>query len=157
VSHSSTSDEGTLLKERHGPVSDTSFPNTMSFTRAGPKRCPPPSRVFTGRRDILSQMHSYFSTNSGKRHVFVLHGLGGAGKSQIAFKFVEECQVNAAPGRYATSHRHICMLPIENVHSTYLGFQKSFSLTPLQLIPSPQTSGVLLDVSLLDENSNASK
>src|ERR1700722_14227538 len=144
VRHFSTSDEGTLLKGRHDSALDTSFPNTTSSTRAGSKRCPPPSRVFTGRRDILSQMHTYFSTNLGKRHVFVLHGLGGAGKSQIAFKFVEECQVDAAPSRYTTSLRHICMLPIETVHSTYLGFRKSFSLTPLQLIPSPQTSEVLL-------------
>jgi len=144
VRHSSTSDVGTLLKERHGSVLDTSFLNTMSSTtRAGPKRCPPPSRVFTGRQDILSQMHKYFSTNPGKRHVFVLHGLGGAGKSQIAFKFVEECQVDAAASRYATSLRHICMLPIENIHSTHLGFRKSFSLTPLQLILSLQTSEVL--------------
>src|SRR3984957_16652093 len=145
VRHSSTSDEGTLLKQRHCSVLDTSFLNAMSSsTRAGPKRCPPPSRVFTGRRDILSQMHKYFSTNLGECRVFVLHGLGGAGKSQIAFKFVKECQVDAAASRYATSLRHICMLPIETVHSTYLGFRKSFSLTPLQLIPSPQTSEVLL-------------
>src|ERR1700722_2273572 len=116
----------------------------MSSTRAGPKRCPPPSPVFTGRQDILSKMRKYFSTNSGKRHVFVLHGLGGAGKSQIAFKFVEECQVDAATSRYATSLRHIYMLPNKTVHSTHLGFRKSFSLTPLQLIPSLQTSEVLL-------------
>ena len=118
VRHSSTSDEGTSLKQRHGSVSDTSFPNTMSSTRAGPKRCPPPSRVFTGRQDILSQLHTYFSTNLGECRVFVLHGLGGVGKSQIAFKFVEECQVDAAASRYSTSLRHIYMLPIETVHST---------------------------------------
>src|SRR3984957_17045248 len=144
VRHYSTSDEGTIPKERHDSVLDPSFPNMTSSTRAGSKRCPPPSRVFTGRQDILSQMHTYFSTNLGECRVFVLHGLGGAGKSQIAFKFVKECQVDAAPSRYATSLRHICMLPIETVHSTYLGFRKSFSSTPLQLIPSPQTSEALL-------------
>jgi adenylylsulfate kinase-like enzyme len=37
-------------------------------------------------------MHAYFSKDLGKRHVFVLYGLGGAGKSQIALKFIEECQ-----------------------------------------------------------------
>jgi len=46
-------------------------------------------------------MHAYFSSDIGKRHVFVLHGLGGAGKSQIAFKFVDECQVDAETSRYA--------------------------------------------------------
>ena len=144
VRHSSTSNEGTSLKEKHRSVLDTSFPKTISSTRAGPKRCPPPSRVFTGRQDILSQMHRYFSANLGKRHVFVLHGLGGAGKSQIAFKFVEECEVDAAASRYVTSVRDICMLPIETVHSTYLDFRKSSLLTPLQLIPSLQISEILL-------------
>jgi hypothetical protein len=56
------------------------------------RRCPPSTPVFTGRQDILFQMHAYFCEDLGKRHVFVLHGLGGAGKSQIAFKFIEECQ-----------------------------------------------------------------
>ena len=48
-------------------------------------------------------MHAYFSHDVGKRHVFVLYGLGGAGKSQISFKFIEECQVDAETSRYATS------------------------------------------------------
>ena len=65
------------------------------------KGCPSPTPVFTGRHDILSKMHAYFSTNVGKRHVFVLYGLGGSGKSQIAFKFVEECQADAETHRYA--------------------------------------------------------
>ncbi|KAF8594387.1 hypothetical protein BDV93DRAFT_515829 [Ceratobasidium sp. AG-I] len=57
-------------------------------TRIG--RCPPPSRVFTGRQDILDQMDSYFSTPASlERRLFVLHGLGGAGKTQLALKFVQ--------------------------------------------------------------------
>ncbi|HXP49251.1 MAG TPA: tetratricopeptide repeat protein, partial [Bacteroidia bacterium] len=55
------------------------------------KSCPAPTGVFTGRQDVLSQMHAYFSSNIGMRHVFVLYGLGGAGKSQIAYKFVDMC------------------------------------------------------------------
>jgi len=35
-------------------------------------------------------MRSYFDTESASQRVFVLHGLGGAGKSQLAFKFIEE-------------------------------------------------------------------
>jgi len=84
-------------------------------------------------------MHAYFSDNLGKRHVFVLHGLGGAGKSQIAFKFVEECRVDAETNRYALSLRQICMLAIGSVHSTHQGSRKYFSLTPARLKPSPQT------------------
>jgi hypothetical protein len=100
----STSD-GRNIKETLGSVSDTSLPSAMPSTRAGLKRCPPPTPFFTGRKDILSQMHAYFSDNLGKRHVFVLHGLGGAGKSQIAFKFVEECRVDAETNRYVPSLR----------------------------------------------------
>ena len=134
---------GRLLNWKCGSVSDSPFSNTMPSSRAGLKRCPPPTPVFTGREDILAQMRTYFSNNLGKRHVFVLHGLGGAGKSQIAFKFVEECQVEAQASRCAPSHRQICMLAIETIHSIYQGFRKSFSLTPLRLKPSPQTSEVL--------------
>ncbi|KAJ7105326.1 acyl transferase/acyl hydrolase/lysophospholipase [Mycena epipterygia] len=53
------------------------------------KVCPPPTPHFTGRQDILQSMTTYFNTAMGQRHIFLLHGLGGAGKSQIAFKYVE--------------------------------------------------------------------
>jgi len=37
-------------------------------------------------------MRSYFDSlaESTRQHIFVLYGLGGAGKSQLAFKFIEE-------------------------------------------------------------------
>ncbi|KAJ7272229.1 P-loop containing nucleoside triphosphate hydrolase protein [Mycena rebaudengoi] len=35
-------------------------------------------------------MHAYFSQDIGKRHVCLLHGLGGAGKTQICLKFLNE-------------------------------------------------------------------
>ncbi|KAJ7448180.1 hypothetical protein FB451DRAFT_1375448 [Mycena latifolia] len=54
------------------------------------KVCPAPTVHFTGREDILQEMKEYFSTGIGRRHIFLLHGLGGSGKSQIAFKFVEQ-------------------------------------------------------------------
>src|SRR3984957_18633645 len=62
--------------------------NKKSLSRTGLRSCPPPTPVFTGREDILSQMHAYFSGNVGRCHIFVLHGLGGARKSQISFKYV---------------------------------------------------------------------
>src|ERR1700739_3152438 len=62
------------------------------------KACPAPTGVFTGRQDVLSKMHAYFSSDLGMRHIFVLYGLGGAGKSQIAYKFVDmwkrDCETN---------------------------------------------------------------
>ncbi|KAF8586138.1 FabD/lysophospholipase-like protein [Ramaria rubella] len=67
------------------------------------KACPPPVNIFTGRQDILNQMHGYFSNDIGKRHIFVLYGLGGAGKSQIAYKFVEISQHERKPKWYVIS------------------------------------------------------
>ena len=63
------------------------------------KICPPPTSVFTGRTDILLQLDKFFcpspaSLDSGKQQVFVLYGLGGAGKSQIDYKFIEQCQAS---------------------------------------------------------------
>ncbi|KAF8594058.1 FabD/lysophospholipase-like protein [Ceratobasidium sp. AG-I] len=61
---------------------------TPKHSRIG--RCPPPSRVFTGREDILEQMQSYFfDTSPMERRLFVLCGLGGAGKTQLALKFIQ--------------------------------------------------------------------
>ena len=54
------------------------------------KLCPPPVASFIGRKDILDKMRSYFDAESTSQRIFVLHGLGGAGKSQLAFKFIEE-------------------------------------------------------------------
>ncbi|KAJ7733291.1 hypothetical protein B0H16DRAFT_1696168 [Mycena metata] len=51
--------------------------------------CPPPSRIFCGRQQILNKMHHFFS-DTGIQHTYVLHGLGGAGKTQIALKFIKE-------------------------------------------------------------------
>ncbi|KAF7369456.1 FabD/lysophospholipase-like protein [Mycena venus] len=52
--------------------------------------CPPPSRIFHGRRNILDKMHDFFSSNMGSQHIYVLYGLGGAGKTQIGLKFINE-------------------------------------------------------------------
>ncbi|KAJ7081483.1 hypothetical protein C8R44DRAFT_905261, partial [Mycena epipterygia] len=52
--------------------------------------CSPPSRIFHGRQTILQQIHQYFVQPTGKQDIFLLHGLGGAGKTQIALKFISE-------------------------------------------------------------------
>ncbi|KAJ6523535.1 hypothetical protein DFH09DRAFT_198317 [Mycena vulgaris] len=61
-------------------------PYTQTVTK-----CPPPSCIFHGRRNILDKMHQFFKQDLNKQHIFLLHGLGGAGKTQIALKFIEEC------------------------------------------------------------------
>ncbi|KAJ7862029.1 hypothetical protein B0H14DRAFT_517745 [Mycena olivaceomarginata] len=52
-------------------------------------RCPPPSQIFQGRQDILERMDECFSNDTWGRHVYVLYGLGGSGKTQIALKFLD--------------------------------------------------------------------
>ena len=59
-----------------------------------PKICPLPVKYFTGRKEILDKMHQYFNSGYKSQHVFVLHGLGGSGKSQLAFKFLDDAQIN---------------------------------------------------------------
>ncbi|KAJ7747516.1 hypothetical protein B0H16DRAFT_1888734, partial [Mycena metata] len=58
------------------------------------KLCPLPVSTFTGRKDILQKMHNSFDRDPGCQNVFVLHGLGGAGKSQLAYKFAHDSQAN---------------------------------------------------------------
>jgi hypothetical protein len=52
--------------------------------------CPLPSRIFYGQQAILNKMHQFFTPDVGQQHIYVLHGLGGAGKTQIALKFIQE-------------------------------------------------------------------
>ncbi|KAJ7120145.1 P-loop containing nucleoside triphosphate hydrolase protein [Mycena epipterygia] len=39
-------------------------------------------------------MHQYFMQTTGKQDIFLLHGLGGSGKTQIALKFIAESTSN---------------------------------------------------------------
>ncbi|KAJ6450469.1 P-loop containing nucleoside triphosphate hydrolase protein, partial [Mycena sanguinolenta] len=52
--------------------------------------CPPPSKIFHGRRATLDDLHQFFADDTGKQKIYVLYGLGGAGKTQIALKFIQE-------------------------------------------------------------------
>ena len=61
----------------------------VQASQAG-NRCPPPSRIFHGRRAILNTMHEFFVQDTRKQKIYVLYGLGGVGKTQIALKFIEE-------------------------------------------------------------------
>ncbi|KAJ7872428.1 P-loop containing nucleoside triphosphate hydrolase protein [Mycena leptocephala] len=54
-------------------------------------------RIFQGRQDILAKMDEYFSKDIGERNIYVLHGLGGSGKTQIALKFLEMISRHQAP------------------------------------------------------------
>ncbi|KAJ7099158.1 P-loop containing nucleoside triphosphate hydrolase protein [Mycena epipterygia] len=69
--------------------------------------CPPPSRIFHGRQIILQQIHQYFVQTTGKQDIFLLHGLGGAGKTQIALKFIAESTSNSSVDTIDTGLKNI--------------------------------------------------
>jgi hypothetical protein len=49
------------------------------------------SMMFTGRSAYLQRLKDHFVSNGmKKRKSFLLHGLGGIGKTQICLKFIEE-------------------------------------------------------------------
>ncbi|KAK7028565.1 FabD/lysophospholipase-like protein [Favolaschia claudopus] len=80
----------------HGP-SHWNVPDTTQVlvSKVKPKQrklCPLAVTTFTGRQESLQEIHQFFDGDPRTRLVFVLHGLGGSGKSQLAFKFVEEAQ-----------------------------------------------------------------
>ncbi|KAJ7763489.1 P-loop containing nucleoside triphosphate hydrolase protein [Mycena metata] len=52
--------------------------------------CPPATRIFQGREKILVKMKEFLESNTTQQHIYVLHGLGGAGKTQIALKFIQD-------------------------------------------------------------------
>jgi hypothetical protein len=80
------------------PVSPT--PRVESIQHAKVRKlCPLPVASFTGRNEILEKMKKYFDSDVEFQRVFVLHGLGGSGKSQIAFKFLQESQANKRYGK----------------------------------------------------------
>ncbi|KAJ7049644.1 hypothetical protein C8F01DRAFT_1349343 [Mycena amicta] len=55
------------------------------------RNCPPPSEFFQGCKDILQQLdHLFQQTEQKEQKVVLLYGLGGAGKTQIALKFIAD-------------------------------------------------------------------
>ncbi|QRV95420.1 kinesin light chain [Ceratobasidium sp. AG-Ba] len=57
---------------------------------AGVKRCPAPSPTFTGYERHVSQVIGCIVGPRNERRVCVIHGLGGAGKTQVALKSIEQ-------------------------------------------------------------------
>ncbi|EDR01945.1 uncharacterized protein LACBIDRAFT_332773 [Laccaria bicolor S238N-H82] len=55
---------------------------------------PNPNNRFTGRTEVIAKLKRHFFTNTNdgakKRKFFLLHGMGGIGKTQICLKFVDE-------------------------------------------------------------------
>jgi len=54
---------------------------------------PNPSNRFTGRTEVITKLNTHFSDANDSaqlRKFFLLHGMGGVGKTQICLKFIEE-------------------------------------------------------------------
>ena len=81
---------------------------------------PPASEIFHGRQFTLDKMQQYFSEDSGKQRIYVLYGLGGAGKTQIALKFVES----------SLSQYVCCIGTVSNLQLYSLASPTYFSSTP---------------------------
>ncbi|KAJ7054862.1 hypothetical protein C8F01DRAFT_1063386 [Mycena amicta] len=66
-------------------LQDSTIQDDIVFIR----NCPPPSEFFQGRKDILQQLdHLFQQTEQKEQKSVLLYGLGGAGKTQIALKFI---------------------------------------------------------------------
>ncbi|KAJ7678381.1 hypothetical protein B0H17DRAFT_109612 [Mycena rosella] len=64
-------------------------PPSNAIAASNINSCPLASKIFHGRESILATMVKYYA-DTRKQQIFLLHGLGGAGKTQIALKFVED-------------------------------------------------------------------
>ncbi|KAJ7166699.1 hypothetical protein C8R46DRAFT_1271620 [Mycena filopes] len=77
---------GVIMRPNSGVVQVTQNAQTTQNVNM----CPPPSRIFYGREIILDKMHQFFAGDSGKQLIYALYGLGGAGKTQTARKFIQD-------------------------------------------------------------------
>ena len=71
------------INQFNHPASETSLPPLPPLKN--------PSIFFTGRDQYLQRLKAHFSSKTGgQRKHFLLHGLGGIGKTQISLKFMEQ-------------------------------------------------------------------
>ncbi|KAJ7315003.1 hypothetical protein DFH08DRAFT_820971 [Mycena albidolilacea] len=76
------------IKTEHFTVNNLSASSAVIQASQIINHFPLPSRIFHGRQDILDKMHHFFTYNAGAPNIYVLHGLGGGGKTQIGLKFI---------------------------------------------------------------------
>jgi len=62
-------------------------------SRSSMKYQPVSSSLFTGREDFLNTLEAFFTDQGPGEHLrreYLLYGIGGAGKTQIALRFTEK-------------------------------------------------------------------
>ncbi|CAE6393490.1 unnamed protein product [Rhizoctonia solani] len=81
--------------ERRGAMSTTHATGNISHIVdvskqfAGFKRCPAPTKFYTGREDEIRQLMGSITEEKNKLRVCVVYGLGGVGKTQLALSVIE--------------------------------------------------------------------
>ncbi|KAJ7819155.1 hypothetical protein B0H13DRAFT_2292309 [Mycena leptocephala] len=88
---------GTFIGGNLNYIHTTVMPPSVSADQTAQQinNCPLPSRIFHGRQAILDKMHQFFNHETRKQHIYTLHGLGGAGKTQIGLKFINHSSLFA--------------------------------------------------------------
>lgn len=80
------------------------------------KHCPAPTPAFTGRTSHIEKVESCIITEDNDRRVCIVHGLGGAGKTQLVLKAIERTQERWAAVLYVDASSR------EAIESTLQGF-----------------------------------
>ncbi|KAG9085221.1 hypothetical protein FS749_004604, partial [Ceratobasidium sp. UAMH 11750] len=100
--------EGTVkaLREKKGVISVEHIDGEIQAASevqqlSGIKRCPAPTSVYTERRKPIQQAVDCLISNVQERRIFVFHGLGGAGKTQLALRVVEQTREHWSDVVYA--------------------------------------------------------
>ncbi|KAA6413397.1 MAG: hypothetical protein FRX48_03143 [Lasallia pustulata] len=87
------------LQAKKSPIGDPEVlrdnihSSTHDISQGTFKALPPPSPMFTGRKRYLNHLNRLFITKTSLRQanrICCLHGMGGAGKTQICLKFAED-------------------------------------------------------------------
>ncbi|KAG8740403.1 hypothetical protein FRC10_004354 [Ceratobasidium sp. 414] len=78
-----------LVAQLTGYLSDGELQAASGQQLSGVKQCPAPTSVYTERPKPIEQAISCLTANAHERRIFVFHGLGGAGKTQLALQTVE--------------------------------------------------------------------
>lgn len=74
-------------------LSDGQVPVTIDRIKsASINAYPPPTSIFVGREGPVQRVAAFLLSGEAKRKIYVIHGLGGAGKTQMALRVVEKTQ-----------------------------------------------------------------